>query len=544
MKYFKQIVICIGISIINLCIAGYSYAVEGVPDSVKIGIYYNSPELKVNKAVDMINLRARSGMDIILKTSNTEDIMIGTENDGEISVYKDHGDKSNSTSNVALSTYHISIGEIFPSYQSAKKYANDLKSSGVIAYPSYFEKTWRVWEGEYKEIKDANTAVDALTKNLSLLSIQVVMPMMDATIIKESGKILILTVGKDIVYKFSARNTPEQENKMTIVRGGTAKEYRGDIIIERLDNSDMTVTNSVSLDEYLFSVVPLEIGGNVNAEAMKAQAVVARTYAINSLGKHKKLNFDLCETTHCQVYSGFGSETKNSIEAVSKTSGEIVKYLGKLAAVFYFGSSGGSTENVQNVWGSKIPYLISVDDKYESKNSLNYNWEKEISASKLKEMMVNKGYSIGNILDMVVTERSTTNRVTALKFFGSNGEKLFLREACRMIIGGYSQLFDIKTDADMTLFNGKSKSIGRLSSVKVMTSAGLNEVKKVEMVSIASGNSGNSKVPLIPSKYIISGRGYGHAVGMSQEGAIGMGSEGYSYVEILKHYFPGTTVEK
>ena len=145
-------------------------------------------------------------------------------------------------------------------------------------------------------------------------------------------------------------------------------------------------------------VVPKEIEPYSHPEALKAQAVAARTYTIKNLSKHGTYGFQLCPTTDCQVYGGYSCESAASNAAVNATKGLVVTYNGSPASVYYFSSSGGFTENVRNVWGNlTYPYLTSVEDKYEKGDSYNYSWTKTFTIDRLTEIMASKGYNVGNV---------------------------------------------------------------------------------------------------------------------------------------------------
>ena len=147
------------------------------------------------------------------------------------------------------------------------------------------------------------------------------------------------------------------------------KEYRGYLKVYRLSGSDMTVINVVGFEEYLYGVVPREMSGGNPIEALKAQAVAARSYAYKSLGKYSKWNFDVTNTTSDQAYGGVAVEHENATKAVDKTESQFVTYDGKIVSTPFFSTSAGFTESSENVWSSKVPYLVAVEDEYQSEDS-------------------------------------------------------------------------------------------------------------------------------------------------------------------------------
>ena len=167
-------------------------------------------------------------------------------------------------------------------------------------------------------------------------------------------------------------------------------------------------------------------------------------------------------------------------------------YENKPIHAFYFSSSGGRTENSENVWTKKIPYLVSVSDEYEL-NRGPRNWSVFLTRDKINEILTSRGAQIGNVLDVVATKRAPSNRVLELQVVGSLSTKTFTKNNVRAPFNLKSQLFWIHKDNDTYHFYGK---------------------------------------------------GYGHAVGLSQIGAMAMADAGFDYSQILRHYFTGVDIKK
>ena len=139
------------------------------------------------------------------------------------------------------------------------------------------------------------------------------------------------------------------------------KPYRGYLDIALNGSGSLTVTNVVNLEDYLMGVVPAELSPEVfpEKEALKAQAVAARTYAMKRLGQFASEGYDLCATSACQVYRGYAAERPLSNAAVTETAGEVLTFDGKLVDALYTSTCGGRTENAENVFSQKEPYLVS-----------------------------------------------------------------------------------------------------------------------------------------------------------------------------------------
>jgi stage II sporulation protein D len=141
------------------------------------------------------------------------------------------------------------------------------------------------------------------------------------------------------------------------------KPYRGQLVI-RVTGGKLRAVNSLPLEQYLYAVVPIEIGSSGPAEALKAQAVAARSYALAT--RRTTGDFDLYPDVRSQSYGGANAEQPPTNAAVNATAGQVISYKGKVITAYYFASSGGRTASVQDVWGGNpVPYLVSVDDPYD-----------------------------------------------------------------------------------------------------------------------------------------------------------------------------------
>ena len=332
--------------------------------------------------------------------------------------------------------------------------------------------------------------------------------------------------------------------------------YRGGIHCVRKGGA-MTVVNVVFLDHYLYGVISREMSPSWPKEALKAQAVCARNYAMQSLNKHADQGFDLCSNVDCQAYAGTKFETEDSYPPVDETTRQVLTYDGELAQLYYCASMGATTEDVQYVWGNTVPYLISVDNSYEdTENIPNGTWSGFLTCDEASAIMRNKGYDIGDVTKISVLEYTPNQRVLRMEVTGTNGSKIFEREACRTIFNTVtkSQMFRVtgngagnaipasvyatdgtntaeKAIDKLTILSASGR--GTLQSGTLYTSNGQYQ-KTYESVSAGSGDN---------TGFYFEGTGWGHSVGMSQYGAKGMAEAGFSYVDILKHYFVGTNLE-
>lgn len=332
--------------------------------------------------------------------------------------------------------------------------------------------------------------------------------------------------------------------------------YRGSMEIHRTHNkSGLTVVNTLSVEQYLYGVIPKEIPPDWHEEALKAQAVAARTYALANQGKFSDDGYDIGATIDNQVYTGADSEVLPTTGAVDETFGLAVTYQGKLISAAFHSSSGGYTENSENVWGNFTPYLRGVVD-YDQK-APNYRWEKQFSPNAVDIALTKGGYHIGHIRAFEIShysgqpgnqpDRGVSGRVKNLRLIGTEGSVEITGNKLRTLLGLHSALFDIhimipnKTELDFTI----TDDYGREGSKTVPANLPMFPARK------APGDGDNiQRLIGDPTELIvINGYGNGHGLGLSQWGAKAMadkapaGDKTY-FKQILKHYYQGVEVMK
>jgi stage II sporulation protein D len=210
----------------------------------------------------------------------------------------------------------------------------------------------------------------------------------------------------------------------------------------------LTVINFVNVEDYVKGLLPYEMGSGFPLEALKAQAVCARTYATAKLGTHGANGFDVCATDHCQVYRGANSATELTDRATEETKGVYITYDGVLCETYYSSSDGGATEDIENVWSSKVPYLRGVADPYEAAVSnliSGYNWSVSYTPSQLASRLSARGYSIGTISSVVVSKFTDVGNVYSVTVKDTSGKTLTFSKGdnLRSIFGVNSIRFTI-----------------------------------------------------------------------------------------------------
>ena len=433
--------------------------------------------------------------------------------------------------------YHIKYEEGLTSFE-AEEYAKELIDSGINAYPVLENGSYQVWGDSFSNENDALWAAE----NLSVFG-EVVYPDKDRICYKSGNQIVFIS-GRD---EKSGIYSMDGELSVTAI---ATKSYRGMMMPLFAEENLITLVNVVEEEEYLYSVISQEMSPSWHIEALKAQAVCARTYARQSRNKHIKYGFDLCSTVCCQAYPGISSETAQSYAPVDETKGEIVTYDGEPCQVFYSSSMGPSTEDVKYVWGSEFPYLTSVENPYEDyENVYGGTWKNTLTKKRATEIMNQKGYDIGDVTDIVATKYSPSDRVIELVVKGTKGEKTFTRESCRLIFSEVtlSQMYTVTGGGEEKI--PPYYMVGPVGKVKseetektILTKDGKKTVKGGFFITDGINIKNYAVSYTDNSSFTFSGHGWGHGIGMSQYGAKGMAEAGFDYKEILTHYFTGTEV--
>ncbi|MBE4907071.1 SpoIID/LytB domain-containing protein [Bacillus luteolus] len=323
--------------------------------------------------------------------------------------------------------------------------------------------------------------------------------------------------------------------------------YRGSFDI-RLKSDKIQAINVLDMEDYLKGVVPSEMPASWHMEALKAQAIAARSFAQNSM--------ILSNTATSQVYRGFTGEHPRTNEAIAATRGLLVKYNGRPIQTFFHSTSGGRTANVGDVWNSNqanFPYLVSVEDRFE--NSPHSVWSHTFSALTILKSF---GFSESTILYDVITEQKGANgEVGGVTVKTSEGEKtirgnesvirkLFPLNDTRVYNQLLSNWFSIELSKEVRSFLVQTTSnLLNIDSVKghvVQTTSGTQTISTDNM-SVQTANGTISTTGGVESVKV-NGKGWGHRIGMSQYGAKGYAENGWTAEQILTHYYKGTTVSK
>jgi stage II sporulation protein D len=296
------------------------------------------------------------------------------------------------------------------------------------------------------------------------------------------------------VLSVNGKTWPVTELVMTPAKGGTVRVngavYRGNLKLVVTDQGRLNAVNLVDIEEYLYGVVPREMPPNWPEEALKAQAVVSRTFARYQMDANAARDYDIGASTASQVYGGVAAETERTRRAVDATRGLILTFKERPALTYFHANSGGVTEDARHVWRVAIPYLQSIPDDY-SARAPGAGWATYLSFDQIRDAMGRNGLAVGQISDIETAAQSPSGRAVRMKITHSAGTT---------IVGGNE--FRSMTDPALiksTLFKAERSSRG----------------------------------------IRFEGRGSGHGVGLSQWGARMMAEGGFPFREILLHYYRG-----
>lgn len=274
----------------------------------------------------------------------------------------------------------------------------------------------------------------------------------------------------------------------------SGKLYRGALQIKPRTGSKQTgvdLINYVDLEDYLLSVVPSEMPSGWAIEALKAQAIAARSYAQANAGKHESEGYDIKATTDDQAYSGVSAEHPQSNRAVHETRGQVLMHEGQVVSAYFHSSSGGCTELAEHVWARPVPYLRAVAD-YDDE-SPHFAWTRSADIASAEQALAKANKNVGGLLSITPVMRGVSPRVRWLLATGTDRSLFISGEEARRIFGLPSTCFNIGA---------------------------------------------------APDSYVFAGRGYGHGLGMSQWGAKKLAEAGYTAAEILSYYYKDVTLNQ
>ncbi len=386
--------------------------------------------------------------------------------------------------------YHIKLPVTYADFASAQSAAAQYTGG----FPAYINGTYYVLVGNYQSTTDAASGQTALGITGVIFT-------------GSSNSVDVTKTGTTkILFEFDCGT---DENLAVHPVCGTKAitwfkgfAYYGDFEYFRYVTDKLTVINVVNIEDYVKGVVPTEMSSSWPVEALKAQAVCARSYFVTNIGSYSAYGFDVTADTNSQAYKGTASASENSDSAVDATAGEYATYKGSICSTLFFSSDGGGTEDSENIYVTALPYCRGVIDPFEDAVPVSLNsrksWSVQFTASEISAKLNNKGYSIGSITG-VTAGYSDTNNVISLTFTDSDGKTVTVSKgACYSLCSG---------------------------------TLGLNSVHFT-----VTQNNGT---------FVFNGGGWGHNVGMSQWGAYSMAKySNLNYRQIIRFYYTGANISK
>ncbi len=335
-----------------------------------------------------------------------------------------------------------------------------------------------------------------------------------STYIKHNGRINIYTQDLSKKYKVSRRGTlAVKAHKNGQVQVGSLVSAKP-IIIEPVDGTQLEIdkvtytgkfyalpgknmfnlVEFTPLENYLYGVLPYEMHPTWALEALKAQAVAARTYTLKSIEKKADEPFDLYADVRSQMYKGSATVQNSVKKAVDQTRGQVLAYKGELFYTYYHGNCGGGTDHV-SIWNQKAPHIkpLSGNNCKFDAHSKSFNFKQDIPKSSAEKFARSQGLK-GSLKSIKVAKKTGTGRASYLALKTSGGSKTVLCSSFRAATG----------------------------------------IRSCKLTKISVGTT----------KVHLEGHGYGHGIGMCQDGAHGMAKQKYTYKQILKHYYPGSTLSQ
>ncbi len=273
------------------------------------------------------------------------------------------------------------------------------------------------------------------------------------------------------------------------------RRFRGGISIIKQSSGLLTVVNAVDLEEYIKGVLYHEVSHRWPLEAIKAQAVAARTYALYRMSQNRSRDYDLTNDIYSQVYGGRNSERYRTSIAVERTRGMILIYDRKILPAYFHATCGGHTEDASELWDEDLRPLKGRSCPY-CRHSPHYLWKKNFQLKEIQEKLNEAGYSLWLIKDIRVLDRNQSGRIKMIQI-------------------------TTRDNKSITLSGKKFRSI-----------IGPNIIKS------------NNYEPIMKGYYMdLIGKGWGHGVGLCQWGANFMARQRFEYRDILEFYYPGAYIQ-
>ena len=388
-----------------------------------------------------------------------------------------------------IGSWHVLLNSGYADFEEAKTAAD---SDG--GFPALINGQYRVLIGVFE---DSDSAENYIAKRN--LSGEAYTGSTESLVVYETDTANIVFMYDNLDgYKLAVLPISADEHAETWYTG---YYYRGGFEFDRAENGTVSVINYVDLESYVSGVLPYEMHGDWPIEALKSQAVCARSYAINNINAYSEKGYDVRSDTYSQVYRGITDSTESTAQAAAVTANEYVRYKGGVCQIYYMASDGGKTENGEYVFKQRRDYLSAAEDTFETEVEYdNKDWESAIYPEEVQYCLMRKGYEIGDVVD-IIPKQSAAGNVIGLKFVDKDGKEVDVSGIeCYSVLGLYSINYTVEKlnveDSEDEFF------------------------------------------------FLFKGHGWGHNCGLSQWGAYSMAANfDKDYNDIINFYFSGAYIK-
>ncbi len=309
---------------------------------------------------------------------------------------------------------------------------------------------------------------------------------LNVTVMAYKGGVLLGNIRPGVSRLIIKPNEPDA----VVING---RVFRGNIELIKKENTHLLVINDIELEDYIKGISVREISHYWPPEALTAEVIVFRTFALYKIKESAGKDYDLTSDIYSQVYGGKAAERYRINKAVDDTKGVVLTYKGKIFPAFYHATCAGHTEDASRLWNVNMAPLKGVVCRF-CKDSPHFRWHYVATCDEVRDKLDGRGHKIDNIKDIIISGRDASGRVTDLRIVSSKREIKISAKDFRDIIGP-------------------------------------NIIK-----------STNFKLNLVGSDIVFEGFGWGHGAGLCQWGAYFMAKGGYKFEDILEYYYPGTKI--
>lgn len=507
----------------------------------------------------------------------------------------------------AIGGYHLEVYENFATLADAEAMLERIRA-GLAAEGSDMQPFLAYINGVYKVRLGNFAARPGVAEHAATIPNLKTEITMVAALPSDTGVSVVDPATDEILFEFDdggktalALTALPKDGEKQYLRTPAKRLYDGAFVYSRYKTADVDgvqLVNLLPLEDYIAGVVPYEISPTWDYEALRAFAITVRSYTARGRRRHRDYGFDLCNTTHCQVYRGIGSANDNVYAAVAATKGMVLTYEGSIVPAYYSSSTGGYTAGGNDTWGgSEAAYLTPTYTPWERYSEYaNGLWSVEVDAAELAEHLRNKGYTAltgQRITDIQINSFSGDGPyVYSITYTDSDGNSQTITRcdkvrtsiskyvnSANFVVGrgsvtrSYEKVVSIRQDSPFsfttggyptvegethTVLTAAEKTEMAESRLTVLTGSGEVTVT-ADDVRAATGDSlvyaGTEETPGVileqitetltasnPESFIFAGKGWGHGVGISQYGTKDLADAGVPAEQILALYFPKATL--